>query len=157
MPRPDGRLAVPLSFLAGLLLTLCPLPMAAGPWRPDWLLMLCVFWAIHRPDTVGIWTAFLCGLMLDLIMNTRFGVHPLALVTAIWLVRRLTRRAFNASLPATLLMLAAAGLTELTIRLVLETVLSGRPLQSWLNLLPLAGSLLGWPWLVLALQRWGKN
>lgn len=157
MRRPDAWLVVPLSFLAGLLLTLWPLPPVLMPWRPAWLLMLCVFWAIHRPETVGIWTAFLCGLGLDLVMNTRFGLHPLGLAVAIWLARRVTRRAFLPTLPATLLVLAVCAFADHALRLMLESVLSGRPVLKIHNLLPLAGSLLGWPWLVLVLQRWGKH
>ena len=52
------------------------LPTAA--WRPDWLALTLAFWAIHQPRRVGVGTAFVGGLMLDVAHGALLGQHALA-------------------------------------------------------------------------------
>ena len=156
MQGPEPLLMIPFSFLAGVLLTLMPLPEALIWWRPEWLLILLVFWVLNQPSIVGIWTAFILGLLLDLMMNTRFGVYPVSMVTVAWLARFAARRMRNLSLLNTSGVVAVLVALALAMRAGLELLLPGsRPLTAdyWL---PVISSALCWPLVMAALQRWGK-
>lgn len=77
--RASRRIPVLLSFIFGLMLTIMPLPDAAAAFRPDWLAMLVVFWAMQLPRTWGVGTAWVVGIVLDVSQGTLLGQHALAL------------------------------------------------------------------------------
>lgn len=71
------RILIGLSFLVGMMLTILPLPEWAVWYQPAWVLMILLFWMIAIPYRVGIGTAFITGLLLDLLIGTIFGQHAL--------------------------------------------------------------------------------
>lgn len=78
------------SLLAALMLDL--LPLGRVPWMPDWLAVVLVFWSIHQPRRVGLVTAFVFGLMLDVHQASRLGQHALAYTVLIYFAIMLHRR-----------------------------------------------------------------
>ncbi len=78
------------SLLAALMLDL--LPLGRLPWLPDWLAVVLVFWSIHQPRRVGLVTAFVFGLMLDVHQASRLGQHALAYTVLIYFAIMLHRR-----------------------------------------------------------------
>ncbi len=77
--RASRRLPVIASFVFGLLLTMMPLPDAADAFRPDWLAMLVIFWAMQLPRTWSVGSAWIIGIVLDASQGTLLGQHALAL------------------------------------------------------------------------------
>ena len=77
--RASRRSPVIITFLIGLVLTIMPLPDIIEVFRPDWLAMLVIFWAMRLPRTWGIGTAWLVGIVLDVSQGTLLGQHALAL------------------------------------------------------------------------------
>jgi rod shape-determining protein MreD len=77
--RSSRRLPVIITFLIGLVLTIMPLPDAVEPFRPDWLAMLVIFWAMQLPRTWSVGTAWIVGIVLDVSQGTLLGQHALAL------------------------------------------------------------------------------
>jgi rod shape-determining protein MreD len=72
-----------LTFMLAMYLTILPMP--AWPWdyRPPWIVLALLFWCFATPRRVGILTAFVVGLMLDVLTGALLGQHALALsVTA---------------------------------------------------------------------------
>ena len=55
-----------------------------GDWlsilRPSWLMMTILFWIQAAPNRFGVWFAFFCGFLLDLLNDQLFGAYSLALV-----------------------------------------------------------------------------
>ncbi|WP_264435641.1 rod shape-determining protein MreD [Coxiella endosymbiont of Dermacentor marginatus] len=66
-----------LTFLAGMMLTILPLPKWAVWYQPVWIFMSLLFWMITIPYQVGIGTTFIVGLLLDLLTGTILGQHAL--------------------------------------------------------------------------------
>ncbi|MDB5731335.1 MAG: mreD [Variovorax sp.] len=64
------------SLLAALLLAMVPLGRLA--WLPDLLALVLVFWAVHQPQRIGIGTAFVFGLVMDVHQGTLLGQHALS-------------------------------------------------------------------------------
>ncbi len=77
--RASRRLPVILSFVFGLMLTIMPLPDSIDAFRPDWIAMLVIFWAMQLPRTWSVGTAWVAGIILDVSQGTLLGQHALAL------------------------------------------------------------------------------
>ncbi len=73
------RLPVIGTFLVGLMLSIMPLPETIAPFRPDWLALLTIFWAMQLPRTWSVGSAWIVGLILDVSYGTLLGQHALAL------------------------------------------------------------------------------
>lgn len=77
--RASRRMPVFMSFIFGLMLTIMPLPDAVAAFRPDWLAMLVIYWAMQLPRTWSVGTAWIVGIVLDASQGTLLGQHALAL------------------------------------------------------------------------------
>jgi rod shape-determining protein MreD len=58
------------------------LPTSAWLWMPDWVALTLVFWTIREPRRVGMSTAFILGLAMDVADASLMGQHSLAYVLA---------------------------------------------------------------------------
>lgn len=87
--RASRRTPVLLSFLIGLMLTIMPLPDSLAMFRPDWVAMLVIFWAMQLPRTWGIGAAWVAGIILDVSQGTLLGQHALALGCVAFITVRL--------------------------------------------------------------------
>mgnify|MGYP001814030865 CR=1 FL=1 len=73
------RLPVMITLIVGLMLTIMPLPDAIEAFRPDWLALLMIFWAMQLPRTWSVGSAWIVGIVLDVSYGTLLGQHALAL------------------------------------------------------------------------------
>jgi len=87
--RASRRLPVMLTFIIGLILTIMPLPDSVQAFRPDWLAMLVIFWAMRLPRTWSVGTAWIVGIILDVSHGTLLGQHALALCFVAFITVRL--------------------------------------------------------------------
>ena len=58
-----------------------------GNWlliRPDFVLLVLLFWTIHEPRTIGQGIAFFLGLLMDVGDSMLLGQHALAYVIAVY-------------------------------------------------------------------------
>ena len=86
--------------LAGAFL-LQVLPWSGG-WllsRPDFVLIVLLFWAIHEPRAIGQGMAFALGLLVDVSDSMLLGQHALAYVIAIFGAQVLRVRILSFHLP----------------------------------------------------------
>ena len=59
----------------------------SGTWllaRPDFVLLVLLFWTIHEPRSIGQGIAFTAGLLMDVSDSMLLGQHALAYVVAIY-------------------------------------------------------------------------
>lgn len=59
---------------------------------PPMTLLMLAFWAIHTPRFINIGTAFVMGLLLDVIYSTVLGHHAFAYVIVLYVLVRWHRR-----------------------------------------------------------------
>jgi len=77
--RSARRTPIILSFVIGLLLMIMPLPQSMEAFRPDWVALLVIYWAMQLPRTWNVGSAWIIGLVLDVSQGTLLGQHALAL------------------------------------------------------------------------------
>ena len=68
-----------MSFVIGLMLMIMPLPMSLEAFRPDWVALLIIYWAVQLPRSWNVGSAWIIGLVLDVSQGTLLGQHALAL------------------------------------------------------------------------------
>ena len=88
LPARPGFIA--LSLFVALLLDF--LPTANWPGMPDWAAIVLLFWSIREPRRVGMGTAFLLGLVMDVADGGVLGQHALAYVLASYIGTAISRR-----------------------------------------------------------------
>ena len=74
-----GRLAVIVTIIVSLMLMVVPVPDWATAFRPDWVALTLIFWAMTLPRTWSVGSAWVVGLVLDVAQGTILGQHALAL------------------------------------------------------------------------------
>ena len=86
--RASRRLPVVVTLIVGLMLAIMPLPDAIRAFRPDWLALLLIFWAMQLPRTWSVGSAWVIGIVLDVSYGTLLGQHALALCFVIFVTVR---------------------------------------------------------------------
>ncbi|MDO4877837.1 MAG: rod shape-determining protein MreD [Neisseria sp.] len=141
---PKGMIAS--SFAVALLIDLMPFPVESYAWLPEWTAMMLLYWTINRPQTVGIITAFSCGILLDIGITSLLGLHALSYMLMTFFIHKYQRYIVLQSygFQAVAVFVALMGNQ---IFLMLARLLYTHRLTGWLGLLaPLIGALL-WPML----------
>ena len=73
------RIPVIVTIIVALMLMVTPLPDWLEVFRPDWLALLVIFWAMQLPRTWSVGSAWIVGIVLDVSQGTLIGQHALAL------------------------------------------------------------------------------
>lgn len=108
--RPARRLPVVITIIVSLMLMVVPLPDWAQHFRPDWVALTLIYWAMMLPRSWSVGTAWIVGLILDVAQGTILGQHALALCFIVFVTVRfhLLMRVFPTSqLTATVFSLLA--------------------------------------------------
>lgn len=87
-----------LTFVLASMVNVYPLSFVLAPYRPMMLMVVLLFWAIYQPKYVGLVTAFLVGLVSDLLLDTHLGHQALCAVVAVFTIQVLTIYAKRLSL-----------------------------------------------------------
>ncbi|MDJ0910361.1 MAG: rod shape-determining protein MreD [Woeseiaceae bacterium] len=82
------HLPVVVSIVVALMLTMLPLPDSADDFRPDWIALILIFWAISVPASYGVGVAWVVGIVLDVTQGTLLGQHALALVAIVYVTAK---------------------------------------------------------------------
>lgn len=78
MVRSQGGFVILITFVVALTLMMMPMPEWAEAARPQWLIMVVIYWCIALPDRVGVIIAWIMGLVLDVATGSLLGQNALA-------------------------------------------------------------------------------
>jgi rod shape-determining protein MreD len=132
------------SFLVALLLSVYPLPMECRWWRPEFVLMVAIYWVVVLPFNISLTALCALGLFQDLLEATPFGQHSLGIIVVAYLClfsyQRL--RNFNVikQMLAMLVMISIAQLTDNWVQ-----GMAGRPLAGISFIYAAISSAICWP------------
>ncbi len=140
-----------LALLVAFMLTIMPLPEGMQEFRPDWVTLVLIYWAMALPSRTGVTVAFLAGLMLDVTHGAILGQHALGLTVVVYIVHLQHQRMRVASLIQQAIVIFFLLLLKQLIVLWVSGIV-GRAPDTWLYFMPsLVGALL-WPWLYIVLR-----
>ncbi len=139
------------SFALGLLFTILPLPAAVTAMRPFLLAMLMAYWSMEVPNKIGIGSAFIVGLLADLVTATLLGEHAFRLVVLVFLVQRFRARLRFFPLWQQALAIGLLLGNDQVLVVIIHWLSGAAPLP-WLSLLSPVLAMLLWPWLYVLLD-----
>ncbi len=149
--RHQGGFTVALTVLVALMLSIVPLPIWLEVYRPDWPVLVLIYWGLALPQRIGVGYGWITGLLLDVLKGGLLGQHALALSVVMFLTLNLHQRIRVYPLwqqAFSVLMLNA--LYQLLI-LWFDGITGQNP-KGWDYWMPsLTGTLL-WPWVFLLLR-----
>ena len=151
-PRRERISTLVIMLVIAMLLSMLPMPEAIAPFRPYWLAIVLIYWALESQEAISIGLAFSLGIVLDILSGSLMGMHALSLVVMIYLVQRFRARLRFFPPWQQALAVFVLLVNDQIIRLWISTLL-GEPVPTWHYWLsPLVGMLL-WPWIFLLLDR----
>lgn len=144
------RIVIPTLIIA-LMLHMWPLPNWAEYIRPEWMVLVLIYWALAMPEQVGVTVAWVVGLLLDVTQGAILGQHAVGLVIIIYVINTQYQRIRVFSLAQQALVV----LLLLLIKSVLVLWVSGMVGQApdiGLYFLPAVTGAIIWPWLFVVLR-----
>lgn len=144
------------SLLLGLALTVLPLPHAVYWLRPEWVLLILLYWSLSEAVFFGVGVAFIIGLYVDLLVGTVFGLHAFLYIIFVFL--SVNSRKIVSVLPAWQQMLLIWAVTFFL--LMLEGFVFHKlelHFSMWAALTRAFITALCWPWVVMLLTPGKKK
>ena len=146
-----GGLVIFATLMVGVLLTIMPIPEWARPYRPPWYTLILIYWVMAMPQRVGVGSAWLLGIALDIMTGTLLGQHAIGLSILAYMVHQ-------AHLRLRLFPLWQQAMVILPLLLLERAItfwgmgVAHQPLprlEYWIS--PFVGILL-WPWVYILLR-----
>jgi rod shape-determining protein MreD len=81
-----GTWAIVASFVVAFMLTAMPLPDWAIAWRPAWVALVLAYWCLALPQSIGVLSAWIIGLLLDVMHGSLLGQHAFGLAVVAYVV-----------------------------------------------------------------------
>jgi rod shape-determining protein MreD len=152
----QGGWLILATLLAALLLAVLHLPETWPQWlgwlRPAWVIMVLFFWVMELPHRVGLVSAWLIGLLLDVLYADPMGLNGVVLASVTYLGWRFYERFRMYSIVQQGVVLFAVVLLGELFRLLIQDLVFERG-WSWGVILPAFTSFMVWPFLYLLLSR----
>ena len=138
------------SFFIAMVLAVVPLPESVpsemGYLRPEWVVLVLIYWVIALPQRIGIVTAWVLGLIMDVLLGSLLGQHAISMMLVAYISSNLYQRLRMFSVWQQSLV----GLHQL-INFWIESIAGLREWNLW-YLMASVVSALFWPWIFLLLR-----
>jgi len=140
-------LIIVFSFLAALIFSIIPLPNWLFLFRPSWVPLILIYWAIVLPNRISIGIAWLLGVLLDALYGTLLGEHSLALCIITYLANRFHRQIRMYPLLQQSVFVLFLILIYQLLLFWIQTII-GQSYHTYWFWVPAITSMLFWPWIV---------
>lgn len=142
--RTTYYLVILASLTLALLLSVYPLSPALRWWRPEFVLMIVIYWIYLLPIQTSFLALCVLGLFQDALESAPFGQHGLSLVIVAYVCLLSYQRVRNYTLwQQSCWIFVLIGIAQVTDNWV--QALSGRPVSGLHFLLPAFASACFWP------------
>ena len=152
----NNYLIILASFVVALVLSVYPLPLDLRWWRPEFVLLVAIYWISVFPLTLSL--TFLCvvGLFQDLLNLVPLGQHSLSLIIVAYICIQSYQRVRNFALWKesgwVFVLVVLAQLPGGWVQ-----TMAGRSLTGLIFLAPAATSALAWPLVRIGLDRVSRH
>ena len=145
-----------LTLLIALMASIMPLPLSVDAFRPDWVLIVLIYWCMALPDRVNIISAWTLGFLLDVILGSVLGVHAAAMAIAVYIVADNFQKIRNFSVwQQALITGVLSALYHLVVFWLQHFLMDVAFLSSYLY--PVITSIILWPWVFYLLRKIRRN
>ena len=152
----NGGWLILVTILVALVLAVLHLPETWPQWlgwlRPAWMAMVIFYWVMALPHRLGLISAWIVGLLLDVLQADPLGLNGFLLAGITYVAWRFYERLRMYSIAQQAGVVFVLVLIAETTRLLVQDLTFDRGL-SWGVLLPALMSMLIWPFLLLLLDR----
>lgn len=141
-----------LTLLLALIATIIPMPLSVDVFRPDWVLVVLIYWCLALPSRVNVITAWVIGFILDVLLGSILGIHAAALAIVVFVIAGNFQKIRNFSIwQQSIIVGVLAALYHLLVfwmqRLLTDVVF----LPSYLY--PVITTIVLWPWTLFLLRK----
>lgn len=152
MRRPTSYLLILLSLIIAGIFMQVPLPSIIAKARPDFFLLILMYWWLAQPDRVGIFTGFCVGIVLDVLQGAALGQHTLGIVLVGWVMLKNYQRIRVMPLTQQAIIIGALLLFKQLIVFWVNSIRGVDNVPFWVYPIPsILGGLL-WPWLFILMR-----
>ena len=81
-----------VSILLAMSFKILPLPVLLSNINPDWVLLALIYWTLAIPERVGVFNAWIIGLLVDVLTGRLLGQHALAYALVSYACLKLHKR-----------------------------------------------------------------
>lgn len=148
-----GTIFIYFSFLAAFILQIFPLFEWLNYLRPLWVLMLLLYWVQVAPSKLGIVSAFVIGLLMDVLRDDLLGMHALTLSVLSYLMFMFHRRLRVFSTVQQVLVVFLFSVFYLLLLRILQAFFSEPVAVNFGYWFPALTSALVWPWFYLVMNE----
>jgi len=154
--KPNATYVIIISFVIATIMMLFPFPDFLVWWRPNWLLMVLIYWTIALPHRIGIIVGWSLGIVSDVALDSVLGIHGLSFAFIAYLILIMTNRLRLFPLWKQSAIVALMVGFDLVISLWIQSFIVTQPkfASYWL---PIISSAFLWPWLFLLLRDVRRN
>ena len=139
------------SFIIALLSGLLPVKDTVVAFMPNLVMLVIVYWALYRPESIGMGWAWIIGLVQDLVMANLIGHHAMVYVIVVFFIKYALIKKKNYAFFEYMSWLIAFVILDVIFSMALNwSVQQISP--NWSAIYTVLGSILIWPWLYAILS-----
>lgn len=132
------------SFLCAFILMIWPLSYSLSWYRPEWVLLLILYWCIESPEQMGIGISGCIGIIVDILSGSILGQHAFAFALVAVITLQLQHRIRLFPLQQQVLYVLTLILCEHTVIICSNWILGETQFQ-WRYGISILTSILMWP------------
>lgn len=133
-----------------------PLPLSVDAFRPDWVLVVLLYWCLALPTRVNVITAWVLGFVLDVLLGSTLGVHAAGMGIAVYIIADNFQKIRNFSVWQQAMIIGVLSALYHLIVFWLQRFLNDAVfLPSYLY--PTVTTIIVWPWAFLLLRKIRRN
>ncbi len=147
-----SRLMIGATFMVALLLEVLPLPQEWRWWRPEFVLLMAIYWTFTLPHRISLMLLMGLGLFLDVLEGSPLGQNALTLLIVCYICMQSYQRVRNYTRwQQCCWVFILIGIGQLIDNWVQSMI--GRPLSGFQFLYPALISALLWPLLFPLMEK----
>lgn len=140
------------TLLIAVMASIMPLPLSVDAFRPDWVLIVLIYWCMALPGRVNIITAWVMGFLLDVLLGSVLGVHAAAMAISVYIVAENYQKIRNFSIwQQALITGVLSALYHLVVFWSQRFLNDASFLPSYLY--PVITTIVLWPWVFYLLRK----
>lgn len=148
----NNGIIILFSLLIALMASIMPMPLSLDAFRPDWVLVVLLYWCLALPNRVNVITAWVMGFLLDVLLGSVLGVHAAAMALSVYIIAVNFQKIRNFSVwQQALIVGVSAALYHLLVFWLQRFLTDIVFLPSYLY--PVFTTIVVWPWAFLLLRK----